>query len=114
MSTVILSSEAWDLLTRAFKFSKEGDKYCFPSVKPGQTDIEGREFVEGRDYFSELSELRRHLCAYGLPPALEMMTGIEGIKLSAWVRYANVACLKREPAALPSLTSLGDSQWWAQ
>jgi len=47
-----------------FKFH-QGKYYCLPGKenKPGDNS----SAIEGRHYFSSLMDLRKHLCAFGLP-----------------------------------------------
>ena len=62
--------------------------YCLPGNenKPGKDSCA----IEGRHYFSTLVELRKHLCAYGIPKCKKYLAYADVIAISRWVRFANV------------------------
>ena len=124
--------EAWRvILMRRFKFKYRGDFYCLPGVDPRSEDA-----IEGRDYFKLLTNLRRHLCAFGVP-----LDGITGKKknrgksrrsrtdasddidirallgdedygaLNLWVRYAVVQSLRLENVVPSDIERIPDKRF---
>ena len=68
-----------------------GNKYCNPFVsKPNLP-----KYVEGRDYFSDISAFRKHLCAYGVHCiGAEKWSDHDKKQIDSWVRYSIVAALR--------------------
>lgn len=91
MYQIISGSSAWRLLQERFGFTYHSVKYCLPGKenRPGK----GSTAEEGVNYFGSLDDIRKHLCAYGLPEVKKHLTGAEVCDLSRWVRYANVTGL---------------------
>ena len=102
------NQDAWNLLKDNFGFTFYGGKhFCLPgNENPPAKDS---STVEGMKYFSSLQELRKHLCAYGLPEALKCLSGDESDAIDQWVRYANVVGLGDAPKINPR--DIGDINW---
>lgn len=85
---VLGSEDAWKLLMDHFGFKYHKGMYCLPGKenKPGKDS----SAVEGRHYFSSLMELRKNLCAYGLPECKNFLCHSGVVALDRWVRFANV------------------------
>ena len=82
------SKDAWKLLMNHFGFKYHQGKYCLPGKenKPGKDSCA----IEGRHYFPTLMELRKHLCAYGLPRCKVFLQNSDVNSISLWVRFANI------------------------
>eukprot|EP00985_Skeletonema_marinoi_P034878 scaffold45089_cov139-Skeletonema_marinoi.AAC.2 len=82
------SGDAWKLLMEHFGFKYHKGKYCLPGNenKPGKDSCA----IEGRHYFSTLMELRKHLCAYGIPKCKKYLAYPDVTAINHWVRFANV------------------------
>lgn len=85
---IMSGSSAWRLLQERFSFTYHSSKYCLP----GKENRPGKDSTaeDGLNYFSSLDNLRKHLCAYGLPEVKKHLTEEDVRDLSRWVRYANV------------------------
>jgi hypothetical protein len=85
---IMSGSSAWRLLQDRFSFTYHSTKYCLP----GKENRPGKDSTaeEGLNYFSSLDDLRKHLCAYGLPEVKKHLPEEDVRDLSRWVRYANV------------------------
>jgi len=85
---VMSSGDAWKLLMEHFGFKYHKGKYCLPGNenKPGKDSCA----IEGRHYFSTLMELRKHLCAYGIPKCKKYLAYPDVTAINHWVRFANV------------------------
>lgn len=85
---VTASRDAWKLLMDKFGFKYHKEMYCLPGTenKPGKDSVA----IEGRHYFPTLMELRKHLCAYGLPTCTAHLEYGEVEAINRWVRFANV------------------------
>jgi cell division control protein 6 len=96
---VMKSRDAWKLLMTAFGFTFCRNKYCLPG-KENRPDGNPNA-QEGINYFSTIEDLRKNLCAYGLPEPKKAL-GLEKEDLCRWVRYAHVlgladgACINEE------------------
>ena len=90
---VLASKDAWALLMDRFGFTYVGGKYCLPGKE--NRPHKDSSAVEGMNYFTRLEELRKHLCAYGLPELKKnkYLSEEEVYHLGQWVRYANVVGL---------------------
>ncbi|KAL3789673.1 hypothetical protein HJC23_003874 [Cyclotella cryptica] len=88
---VITSGDAWELLMKRFGFSYYKGKYCLPG-KENKPGIESSA-QEGINYFSSIEDLRKNLCAYGLPESKKALSETEEIDIERWVRYAHVTGL---------------------
>ncbi len=88
MYQIMSGSSAWRLLQERFGFTYHSVKYCLP----GKENRPGKDSTaeEGVNYFGSLDELRKHLCAYGLPEVKKHLTEDEVCNISRWVRYANI------------------------
>lgn len=96
---VMKSRDAWKLLMDVFGFTYNRDKYCLPGKENRPGDNPNAQ--EGINFFSTIEDLRKNLCAYGLPePKKEL--GPEKEDFCRWVRYAHVrgisdgACINQE------------------
>ena len=88
---VMANEDAWRLLMQhSFTLSARGD-YCLPDEenRPGK----GSSAVEGINYFCSLEDLRKHLCAYGIPGGKKNLEEDTCVDMDRWVRYANVVGL---------------------
>jgi len=86
---VIPSRDAWRILVKYFDFKYDSGKYyCLPGKenRPGKDS----NAVEGINYFGSLEELRKNLCAYGLPEVIMFLNEEEVCDIERWVRYAHV------------------------
>ena len=85
---IMSSGEAWKLLMANFGFKYHNQKYCLPGKenKPGENSAA----VEGTHYFPTLAELRKHLCAYGLPQCKKRLEHPDVSAISLWIRFAHV------------------------
>eukprot|EP00984_Skeletonema_dohrnii_P029183 scaffold19579_cov61-Skeletonema_dohrnii-CCMP3373.AAC.1 len=85
---VMSSGDAWKLLMENFGFKYHKGMHCLPGNenKPGKDSCA----IEGRHYFSTLMELRKHLCAYGIPKCKKYLAYADVMAISRWVRFANV------------------------
>ncbi len=85
---VMSSQDAWKLLMEHFGFKYHKGMYCLPGSenKPGNDSCA----IEGRHYFSTLMELRKHLCAYGLPKCKKYLEHAGTMAIRRWVRFAHV------------------------
>lgn len=72
MYQIMSGSTAWRLLQERFGFTYHSVKYCLPGKenRPGKDSTA----VEGVNYFGSLDELRKHLCAYGIPEVKKHLT----------------------------------------
>lgn len=89
---IMANKDAWLALMKLFGFTfASGKYYCLPGKenKPGSES----KAVEGVHYFSSLEELRKNLCAYGLPTSKKALLDEERVDIERWVRYAHVANL---------------------
>ncbi|KAL7553128.1 hypothetical protein ACHAWF_016382 [Thalassiosira exigua] len=94
---LLSDGDAFRLLGERFGFCSHSYQgkfyYCLPGAenKPG----EGSSAVEGVHYFFAVAELRKHLCAYGLPElkSSKSLEEEERADLARWVRYAHVSGL---------------------
>jgi hypothetical protein len=88
---IIPGMSAWRLLQECFGFTYCNGKYCLP----GRENRPGKDSTatEGMNYFASLEDLRRHLCAYGLPEKKKPLSDEERANLSMWVRFAHVGGL---------------------
>ena len=94
--------DAWHLLMDRFGFSFANNKYCLPGKenRPGKDSTA----VEGVNYFGALADLRKHLCAYGLPE-IKPNKGLQGediFHIDRWVRYAHVIGLQEGQIVNPA------------
>jgi len=96
---VMASSDAWKVLMKQFGFSFFGGKYCFPGKE--NRPRKDSSAVQGVNYFSTIEELRKHLCAYGLPEVTGRLEEDEMKALGLWVRFANVVGLGDAPKIDP-------------
>ena len=108
---IMANQNAWNLLKNNFGFTFYGGKhFCLPgNENPPAKDS---STVEGMKYFSSLQELRKHLCAYGLPEALKCLSGDESDAIDQWVRYANVVGLGDAPKI--NLSDVGKPITWRE
>eukprot|EP00984_Skeletonema_dohrnii_P035962 scaffold36374_cov72-Skeletonema_dohrnii-CCMP3373.AAC.1 len=85
---VMSSGDAWKLLMEHFGFKYHKGMHCLPGNenKPGKDSCA----IEGRHYFSTLMELRKHLCAYGIPKCKKYLAYADVMAINRWVRFANV------------------------
>ena len=90
---VLRSKDAWTLLMDCFGFTYYGKYHCLPGKE--NRPHKDSSAVEGINYFTRLEELRKHLCAYGLPELKEnaYLSEEQVDHLGQWVRYANVVGL---------------------
>ena len=74
-----------------YGFAYIAGKYCYPGSgnRPGK----GSNAEEGVHYFDSIKDLRRHLCAYGMPHDVALDQDTKG-KLNRWIRYAIVRDLE--------------------
>ena len=88
-----------------FKFH-QGKYYCLPGKenRPGDNS----SAIEGRHYFSSLMDLRKHLCAFGLPKCVKFMSSSETDALSLWVRYAHFTGLSASGSTYVNPTDFGE------
>lgn len=104
---VMGSHEAWRMLMAHFEFKfHQGKYYCLPGKenKPGDNS----SAIEGRHYFSSLMDLRKHLCAFGLPKCKLFMSKSESDALSRWVRYTNFTGLSASGSTYINPTDFGE------
>lgn len=93
------SGDAWKLLISLFGFSYTRGKYCLPGSENRPTNASAQE---GMHFFSTIEDLRKHLCAFGLPKSKKALSDEEKLDISRWVRYAHVinladgACINEE------------------
>lgn len=71
--------------------------FCLPDVDPTS------DFMLGRDFFTSIQDMRKNLCAYGLPPMCKgsKLGKKEKTDLEFWVRYAHIETFQNEPATIP-------------
>jgi len=60
---VIRDTEAWNILQRVFKFKYGNKQFRMPEIDSN------RNKLANRDYFTCLTQLRKHLCSHGIPVA---------------------------------------------
>ena len=104
---VMGSHEAWRMLMAHFEFKfHQGKYYCLPGKenRPGDNS----SAIEGRHYFSSLMDLRKHLCAFGLPKCVKFMSSSETDALSLWVRYAHFTGLSASGSTYVNPTDFGE------
>lgn len=78
-------------LLRKAGYRCTGNKYCNPFVSKPTLP----KYVEGRDYFSDISAFRKHLCAYGVDCAgTEKWSDDDKKQIESWVRYSIVVALR--------------------
>ena len=89
---VMSSVDAWKLLMEHFEFKYHKGMYCLPGNenKPGKDSCA----IEGRHYFPTLIDLRKHLCAYGIPQCKKFLAYADVEAVSRWVRFAHVQKLQ--------------------
>ena len=88
---ILPSRTAWEMLMEHFGFTFHAGNYCYPGKenRPGKDS----DATLGTNYFASIEDLRKHLCAWGLPEATRYLENEEEIALSRWVRYAHVVGL---------------------
>lgn len=71
-----------------FGFKYHQGMYCLPGPenKPGKDSCA----IEGRHYFATLIDLRKHLCAYGIPKCKKFLAYADVDAVGRWVRCAHV------------------------
>jgi hypothetical protein len=104
---VMGSREAWRMLMAHFGFKfHQGKYYCLPGKenKPGDNS----SAIEGRHYFSSLMDLRKHLCAFGLPKCKKRLLFMRKTEaLARWVRYAHFTGLSASGSTYINPTDFG-------
>ena len=85
---VMKSCDAWELLMKLFGFTYDKKKYCLPGKENKPSSNEGAQ--EGVHYFSTIEDLRKNLCAFGLPESKKALSPQEKIDICRWVRYTYV------------------------
>ena len=109
---IISTEEAVRLVTTHYNFSKITSDgvlyYCLPGVDPGG------DFVLGCDFFSHIQDMRRNLCAYGMPAIAKgsKMSDTEKSSLELWIRCANIGALQQEPAQVPECFEMKTIEVW--
>jgi hypothetical protein len=101
--------EIWLILVRHFNFfihHDDGPLYCLPGVK-----LSDPKMLLGRDYFNSPLDLRKYLCAYGLPKAVKNLSDEEWDALEYWIRYSIVVQL-RSKTLVPPVVQLSQPQAW--
>ena len=85
---VMKSSDAWELLMKLFGFTYDKGNYCLPGKENKPSKNEGAQ--EGVNFFTTIEDLRKNLCAFGLPESQKALSSQEKIDICRWVRYTHV------------------------
>mmetsp|Transcript_30959 Transcript_30959/g.61708 ORF Transcript_30959/g.61708 Transcript_30959/m.61708 type:complete len:1422 (-) Transcript_30959:375-4640(-) len=99
---VISSTEAWRLLKTFYNFktfeSDETSYFCLPDFDTL------RESTFHQDYFADLQDMRKNLCAYGIPSSNDTkITEKDRHRLEIWVRCAIIDHPEQTPMKLPEM-----------
>lgn len=97
---IMRSGDAWTFLMKHFGFTYYRNKYCLPGKD--NRPVNNPSAQEGTNFFPTIEDLRKNLCAYGLPEVTVPLSAEEETDISRWVRYAHVqniadgACINEE------------------